>query len=203
MRKIKSLILCTFGFSMGLISCNSEDPGFNEEPTLDPYDTLEFFSIEYDFSKKEIKEVKGSEYKESFENNSDQIIPMTFYPYLDQGMLEFKSGEMEPSLDGLECEVPVPNYENDAWSETETNTIKTVFGETTSFNPTNGNVPFNLSLDPWKTTRYDYVLTFSELIIPFEAIFIGENYGGEYNFTGILKIRVPINCDIKLEDTAS
>ena len=203
MKKIKSLILCMFGFSMGLTSCNSEDTGFNEEPTPDPYDTLEFYSIEYDFSKKEIKEVLGSEYKESFENNSDQIIPMTFYPYLDQGMLEFKTGEMENLLEGLECEVPVPNYENDAWSETTTNTIKTVFGETTSFNPINGNVPFSLNFDPWKTTRYDYVLTFSELIVPFEAKFIGENYGEEHNFTGILKIRVPINCDIKIEDIAS
>ena len=145
----------------------------------------------------------GSEYKEFFENNSDQIIPMTFYPYLDQGKAEFQIGEMENLLEGLECEIPVPNYENDAWSETDTNTIKTDFGETTSFNPINGNVPFNLNFDPWKTTRYDYVLTFSELIIPFEAIFKGENYGGEYSFTGILKIRVPIICDIKIEATAS
>ena len=203
MIKIKSLILCMFGFSMGLTSCNSEETGFNEEPDPDPYDTLEFHSIEYDFSKKGIKEVMGSEYKESFENNSDQIIPMTFYPYLDQGQVEFKTGEMETSLDGLECEVPVPSYKNDAWSETETNTIETIFGETTPFNPTNRNVPFTLNFDPWKTTRYDYVLTFSELVVPFEAIFIGENYGGEYSFTGILKIRVPINCDIKIEDTAS
>ena len=192
-----------FGFSMGLISCNSEDPGLNEESTPDTYDTLEFYSIEYDFSKKEIKEVMSSEYKESFENNIDQIIPMTFYPYLDQGMLEFQTGEMENLLEGLKCEVPVPSYKNDAWSETETNTIETVFGETTPFNPTNGNVPFTISFDPWKTTRYDYVLTFSELIVPFEAIFIGKNYGGEYSFTGILKIKVPINCDIKIEDTAS
>ncbi|MCH5243101.1 MAG: hypothetical protein J1F67_11920 [Muribaculaceae bacterium] len=203
MKKIKSLILCMFGFSIGLISCNSEEPGFNEEPDPDPYDTLEFYSIEYDFSKKEIKDVLGSEYKESFENNSDQIIPMTFYPYLDQGKAEFQTGEMENLLEGLECEVPVPNYENDAWSKTETNIIKTVFGETTSFNPINGNVPFTLNFDPWKTTRYYYVLTFSELVVPFEAILIGENYGGEYNVTGILKIRVPINCDIKIEDTAS
>ena len=203
MKKIKSLLLCMMSFSFGLTSCNSEEPGFNEEPDPDPYDTIEFHSIVYDFSKKEIKDVLGSEYKESFENNSDQIIPMTFYPYLDQGKAEFQTGEMENLLEGLECEVPVPNYENDAWSETETSTIKTVFGETTSFNPTNGNVPFTLNFDPWKTTRYDYVLTFSELIVPFEAIFIGKNYGGEYNFTGILKIRVPINCDIKIEDTAS
>ena len=203
MKKIKSLILCMIGFSMGLTSCNSEDPGFNEEPTPDPYDTFEFYSIEYDFSKKEIKEVISSEYKESFENNSDQIIPMTFYPYLDQGMLEFKTSEMENLFEGLECEVPVPNYKNDIWTETENSTIKTVFGEKTSFNPTNGNVPFTLNFDPWKATRYNYVLTFSELIVPFEAIFIGENYGGEYSFTGILKIRVPINCDIKKEGTAS
>ena len=203
MKQIKSLILCMFGFSMVLTSCNSEDPGFNEEPIPDPYDTLEFYSIEYDFSKKEINEVSGSEYKESFENNTDQIIPMTFYPYLDQGIVEFKTGEMENLLEGLECKVPVPNYENDAWTEKETNIIKTVFGETTSFNPTNGNVQFTLNFDPWITTRYDYVLTFSELIVPFEAIFIGENHGGKYNFTGILKIMVPINCDIKIEDSAS
>ena len=203
MKKIKSLILCMFGFSIGLISCNSEEPGFNEEPDPDPYDTLEFYSIEYDFSKKVIKDVLRSEYKESFENNSDQIIPMTFYPYFDQGKAEFQTGEMENLLEGLECEVPVPNYENDVWSEKETNTIKTVFGETTSFNPTNGNVPYTLNFDPWKTTSYDYALTFSELIVPFDAIFIGENYGDEHNFTGILKIRVPINCDIKIEDTAS
>ena len=203
MKKIKSLFFCLLGLSLVLPSCNSEDPGFNEEPTPDPYDTLEFYSIEYDFSKKEIKEVLGSEYKESFENNSDQIIPMTFYPYLDQGKAEFQTGEMETSLDGLKCEVPVPSYKNDAWSETETNTIETVFGETTPFNPTNGNVPFTQYFDPWETTRYDYVLTFSELVVPFEAIFIGENYGDEHNFTGILKIRVPINCDIKIEDTAS
>ena len=203
MKKIKSLLLCMMSFSFGLTSCNSEDPGFNEEPDPDPYDTLEFYSIVYDFSKKEINDVSSAEYKESFENNSDQIIPMTFYPYLDQGMLEFKTGEMENLLEGLECEVPVPNYENNDWRETETNTIKTIFGETTSFNPTNGNISFTISFDPWKTTRYDYVLTLSELIIPFEAIFIGKNYGGEYSFTGLLKIRVPINCDIKIEDTAS
>ena len=198
MKKIKSLILCMFGFSMGLTTCNSENPGFNEEPTQDPYDTLEFYSIEFDFSKKEIKEVMSSEYKESFENNSDQIIPMTFYPYLDQGKAEFQTGEMENLLEGLECEVQVPNYENDAWSETETNTIKTVFGETTSFNPTNGNIPFTINFDPWKNTKYGYVLTFSELTVPFDATFSGENYGDKYNFTGILKISVPINCEIKI-----
>ena len=64
MKKIKSLILCMFGFSMGLTSCNSEEPGFNEEPDPDPYDTIEFHSIVYDFSKKEIKDVVGSEYRE-------------------------------------------------------------------------------------------------------------------------------------------
>ena len=52
MFKIKSLLLCMMCFSMGLNSCNSEDPGFNEEPDPDPYDTLEFHSIVYDFSKK-------------------------------------------------------------------------------------------------------------------------------------------------------
>ena len=203
MKKIKYLILCLFAFSLGLTSCNNEDTGFNEETNPEPYDMLEFYSIVYDFSKKEIKEVQSPEFKESFENNSDQIIPMTFYPYLDQGIVEFKTGEMERLLDGLECEIPVPNYENNGWSETETNTIKIVFGETTSFNPINGNISFTIKFDPWKTTKYDYILTFSELILPFEAIFIGENYGGEYSFTGILKVRVPINCDIKIEETAS
>ena len=203
MKKIKYLILCLFGFSLGLTSCNSEDAGFNEGPNPDPYDTLEFYSIVYDFSKQEINDVSSSEYKESFENNSDQTIPMTFYPYLDQGKAEFETGEVERLLDGLECEVPVPNYENDAWSETKTNPIKTVFGKTSSFNPLNGNTSFTINFDPWETTKYGYVLTFSELSVPFEATFIGGNYGGKYSFTGILKIRVPINCDIKIEETHS
>ena len=199
MKKIKSLILCLFGFSLGLTSCNNDDTGFNEETNPDSYDTLEFYSIVYDFTKKEINDVSSSEYKESFENNSEQIIPMTFYPYLDQGKMEFITGEKEKFLDGLECEVPVPNYENDAWSETETNSIKTVFGETTSFNPINGKIPFTIKFNPWETTKYGYVLTFSELAVPFEATFIEGKYGGKYNVTGILIIRVPINCDIKIK----
>ena len=201
MKKIKSLILCLFGFSFGLTSCNNDDTGFNEETNPDSYDTLEFYSIVYDFSKEEINTVSSSEFKESFENNSNQIIPMTFYPYLDQGKVEFTTEEMEKFLDGIECEVSVPNYENDAWSETETNLIKTGFGETTSFNPINGNISFTINFDPWETTKYGYVLTFSELSVPFEATFIGGNYGGKYSFNGILKIRVPINCDIKIEET--
>ena len=203
MKMIKFLTLCLYGFSLGLTSCNSEDPGFNEEPTPDPYDTLEFYSIEYDFSKKEINVISSSEYKESFENNSDQTVPMTFYPYLDQGLLEFKTGEMENLLEALEFEVPVPNYENDIWSETKNNSIKTIFGETTSFNPTNNNISFTINFDPWVTTKYSYILTFSELSVPFEATFIGENYGDKYNFSGILMIRVPISCDIKIEATSS
>lgn len=203
MKKIKCFILCLFGFSLGLTSCKSEEPGFNEEPNPDPYDTFEFYSITYDYSKKEINEVKSPEFKESFENNSDQIIPMTFYPYLDQGKVEFTSSDMEINLDGLEFEVPVPNFENDAWSETETNSIKTVFGKTTSFNPINGNLSFTINFDPCETTRYGYILTFNELAVPFEATFIGKNYGVKYNFTGILIIRVPINCNIKIEETDS
>ena len=199
MDKIKSWIFCLFGFSLGLMSCNSKNPGFNDEPNPDPYDTLVFCSITYDFSKKEINEVISPEFQESFENNSDQIIPMTFYPYVDQGMLEYKTGEKENLLDGLECEIPVPNYANDVWSETETNSIKTVFGETTSFNPINGKIPFTINFNPWETTKYGYVLTFSELAVPFEATFIEGKYGGKYNVTGILIIRVPINCDIKIK----
>ena len=128
---------------------------------------MEFYSIEYDFSKKEIKEVQSQEFKESLENNSDQIIPITFYPYLDQGALEFGMGETDKILDGLECEVPVPKYENDTWSESQTITFKTVFGETTSFNPLNGNISFTINADPWETTKYGYILTFSELTVPF------------------------------------
>ena len=203
MKKLKYLILCMFGFSMGLTSCNSEDPGFNEEPTPDPYDTLEFYSINYDFSKKEIKDVSIPEFKESFENNSNQTIPITIYPYLDRGTLYLIMEDLENNLEGLEYVVPIPKYENDAWSETETNTIETVFGETTSFNPINGNHSFTINADPWETKKYGYILTFSELTVPFEAIFIGENYGDKYNFTGILIIRVPINCDIKIDETDS
>ena len=201
MKKIKSLILCMFGFSMGLTSCNSDDPGFNEEPTLYPYDTLEFYSIEYDFSKKEIKEVQSPEFKESLENNSEQIIPITFYPYLDQGALEFRIEEMESYFDGQECEVPVPSYENDKWSESQTISIPTIFGETTIFNPLNGNISFSINADPWKITKYGYVLTFSELTIPFVATLISRNYGNKYNLVGKLIIRVPINCDIKIKET--
>ena len=118
-------------------------------------------------------------------------------------MFGFSMGEMGKFLDGLECEVPVPNYENETWSETQTNILKTVFGETTSFNPINGNISFTINADPWETTKYGYVITFSELTVPFEAIFIGNNYGTEYNCTGILTIRIPINCDIKIEETES
>ena len=110
---------------------------------------------------------------------------------------------MEILLDGLECEVPVPNYENEVWSETKNNSIKTIFGELTSFNPTNDNISFTINFDPWITTKYSYILTFSELSVPFEATFIGENYGGEYNYSGVLKIRFPINCDIKIKETDS
>ena len=203
MKKIKYLILCLFVFSLGLTSCNNEDTGFNEETNPEPYDMLEFYSIVYDFSKKEIKEVQSPEFKESFENNSDQIIPMTFSPYIDQGKVEFQTGEMEKLLDGLECDVPVPNYENDAWSETKTSSIKTVFGETTSFNPINGNTSFTVNFDPRKTTKYGYALTFSELAVPFAATFVGGKHGSKHNFTGMLIIRVPINCDIKIEETDS
>ena len=204
MKKIKCLILCMCGFSLGLTSCNNnEDNVFNEEPNPDLYDILEFYSIVYDFSKKEIHEISSTEIKESFENNSEQIIPMTFYPYLDQGTAEFRMGEEGNFLAGLECEIPIPNYENDLWSETETNLIETIFGETTSFNPINGNISFIINFDPWETTKYGYVLTFSELVVPFEATFIGRNYGGKYNSIGTLKIRVPINCDIKIEEKAS
>ena len=59
MIKIKYLNLCLFGFILGLTSCNSEDTGFIEEPDPDPFDNLEFYSIDYDFSKKEIREVKS------------------------------------------------------------------------------------------------------------------------------------------------
>ena len=107
---------------------------------------------------------------------------------------------MRKVLDGLECEVPVPNYENDGWSESRTFTIKTVFGETTSFNPFNGNISFTINADPLATTKYGYKLKFSELTVPFEAIFIGSNYRGEFNFTGILKIKVPVDCEIKIEE---
>ena len=203
MKKFKYTILCLIGFSLGLTSCNSEDPGFNEEPKPDPFDTLEFYSLEYDFSQKEINVVSSPEYKESFQNNTDQIVPMTLYPYLDQGQMEFNTSEMGNILDGLECDIPVPIYENDAWSETKTNSIKTVFGKTTSFNPINGNISFTLNFDPRETTKYGYILTFSELTVPFEAIFIGNNYGAENNFSGILTIRVPINCDIKIKETES
>ena len=203
MKKIKYLILCLFGFSLGLTSCNNEDTGFKEEPNSDPNGTLAFYSLEYDFSKKEIKEVQSQEFRESLENNSDQIIPMTFYPYLDQGQVEFKTEEKENFLDGLECEVPVPRYENDTWSESQTISMPTIFGKTTSFNPLNGNISFTINADPWETTKYGFIITFSELTVPFEAIFFGCNYGCEYTFTGILKIRVPINCDIKIEETVS
>lgn len=203
MKMIKFMTLCLYGFSLGLTSCYKEDTGFNEEINPDPYDSLKFHSIMYDFSKKEINVISSSEYKESFENNCDQTVPMTFYPYLDQGLLVFKTGEIENLLDGLECEVPVPNYENDAWSEIKNKSIKTIFGEITSFNPANDNISFTINFDPWVTTKYSYVLTFSELSVPFEATFIGENYGDKYNFSGILMIRVPISCDIKIEATPS
>ena len=203
MTKIKYLILCLFGLSLALTSCKSEDSGFNDELNPDPYDTLEFYSIKYDFSKKEINVFSSPEFIERFENNTDRIIPVTFYPYLDQGTLEFRMGEAENHLDGLEYEVPVPSYENDTWSESQTNMLKTVFGKTTSFNPLNGNISFTINADPWETTKYVYVITFSELTVPFEAIFIGNNYGVEYDFTGILTISVPINCDIKIEEAES
>ena len=203
MKKNKYLILCLLVFLLGSTSCNNEDNGVYEEPNPDPYDTLEFYSIVYDFGKKEIKDVSSLEFKESFENNSDRIVPMTFFPYLDQGMAEFNMEEMGKFLDGLECEVPVPDFENNTWSETETNSIKTIFGKTTSFNPINGNTSFTINFDPWVTTKYSYILTFSELSVPFEATFIGENYGNKYNVSGILMIRVPISCDIKIEETAS
>ena len=109
--------------------------------------------------------------------------------------MEFQTGENEKFLDGLECEVPVPNYENVAWSETKTSSIKTVFGKTTSFNPINGNTSFTVNFDPRETTKYSYVLSFSELVVLFETTFIGRNNGGKYNFTGMLIIRFPINCD--------
>ncbi|MCH5237463.1 MAG: hypothetical protein J1E95_06660 [Muribaculaceae bacterium] len=112
-------------------------------------------------------------------------------------------GEIDNFLDGLECEVPVPDYENDAWSETQTKPLKTVFGETTSFNPFNGNVSFTINADPWETIKYSFILTFSELTVPFKAIFIGSNYGVEYSCSGILTIKVPINCEIKIEDIGS
>ena len=198
MEKNNPLILFLIGFLLVLSSCNSEDSSFNKEPAPDTFDTPEFYSIEYDFSKKEIKEFSSSKFKESFENNSDQVVPMTFFPYLDQGMAEFNMEEMGKFLDGLECEVPVPEFENNTWNETETNSIKTIFGKTTSFNPINGNTSFTINFDPWETTKYTYVITFSELTVPFEVTFIGANYGGKYNFSGILKIRVPINCDIKI-----
>ena len=199
MKKIIFLILCLFGFLLGLTSCRSEEPGFMEEPSPDPYDSLEFYSIVYDFSKKEIKEVQNPEFKESLENNSDQIIPITIYPYLYQGALEFRMVESENHLDGLECEIPVPIYENDTWTESQTITFKTVIGETISFNPLNGNYSFTINADPWETRKYGYILTFSELTVPFEAIFRGNNYGGEYNCSGVLTIRIPINFDIKIE----
>ena len=93
MIKIKYLILCLFGLILGLISCNREDTEYNEETNQDSFGTLEFYSIKYDFNKKEINEFASPEFKESFENNSDQIIPMIFYPYLDQGTVEFTMGK--------------------------------------------------------------------------------------------------------------
>ena len=36
-----------------------------------------------------------------------------------------------------------------------------------------------------------------------EAIFIGKNYGTEYNCSGILTIKIPIGCDIRIEETES
>ena len=200
MKRIKFLTLCLVGVLMGFSACSHEEPGINEEPDPDPYDTLEFYSIEYDFSKKEIKEVQSPEFKERLENNSDQIIPITFYPYLDQGRVELIMGEKEIKLDGLECEVPVPSYENGTWSESQTISTPTIFGQTISFNPLNGNDSFTINADPWETTKYGYILTFSELTVPFEAILIGNNYGEEYSCSGILTIRVPINCDIKIEE---
>ena len=201
MINVKYLILCLFGFLLGITSCKNEDPFIIEEP--DPYDTLEFYSIEYDFNKKEINVFSSPEYKESLENNTDQTIPMTFYPYLDQGTLEFKIAESENPLDGVKCEVTVPSYENDTWSGSQTISMPTVFGEVTSFNPLNGNISFTINADPWKTTTYGYILTFSELTVPFEAIFRGNNYGVEYSCIGILTIRIPIKCDIKIEETDS
>ena len=199
MKKIKCLLLCLFGFLLGLSSCNSDDPKINEEPGPDPFDTLEFYSIEYDFSKKEVKDVISHEFKESLENNSGQIIPITLYPFLDQGTVEFSMEEMGKILDGLECVVPVPIYENDTWIESQTIKVNTVLGETTSFNPLNGNISFTINGEPWETTKYSYILTFSELTVPYEAIFRESNYGSEYSFIGFLKIRTPINCDIKIE----
>lgn len=203
MKKFKYLILCMFGFSLCLTSCNNDDSRFNEEPDPEPFDIIEFYSIGYDFSKKEINVVKSPEFKESLENNSDATVPITLYPYLDQGTLDFIMEEGENNLDGLECEVPVPNFENDSWSETQTITLKTVFGKTTLFNPFNGNISYTINADPWETTKYSFILTFSELTVPFEATFIGLNYGSEFKFTGILKIRVPSNCDIIIEDPES
>ena len=62
------------------------------------------------------------------------------------------------------------------------------------------NISFIINADPWETTKYGYVITFSELTVPFEAIFKGNNYGTEFNVSGILTIRVPINCDIQIEE---
>ena len=203
MAKIRCLILGLFCSMLVVTSCNSEDTGFNEEPNPDPFDTLEFYSIEYDFSKKEINTVSSTEFKERLENNTGQIIPITFYPYLDQGTLEFIMEDLENNLEGLECDVRVPKYENDFWSATQTITLKTVFGETTSFNPLNGNVSITINADPWDTRKYSYIITFSELTVPYKAIFKGENYGGKYNYSGNLKIKVPVSCDIKIEETDS
>ena len=201
MKKITYFVLCLIGFSLGFSSCNKEETEIIEEPTPDPYDIIEFYSIEYDFSKKEIRNYSSPEFKESFENNSDQIVPVTVYPYLDQGLLEFNLGKLENILVGLECEVPVPCYENETWSESEMIIVKTSFGETpTFFNPFNGNISFTIETKPWETLRYSYVLNYSELTVPFEAIFIGNNYGVEYNFSGLLNIRVPINCDLTVKE---
>ena len=198
MVKINYLILCLISL-LCLNSCSKEDRDINEEPNPDPYDTLEFYSMEYDFSKKEVNEVTSREFKESLENNSDQIIPVTFYPYLDQGTLEFNIREMETILDGFECEVPVPILENNIWSQSDTVPMKITFGKIMNFNPFNGNISFTIDADPWNTLRYSYILTFSELTVPFKAVFVGANYGNEYKYSGSLTIRVPINCDIKME----
>lgn len=200
MIKNKYLGLCLFSFLLGFSGCSKEEPELNEEPHPDQYDNLEFHFIEYDFSKKEIKEVQSPEFKESFENNTDQIITISIYPYFNQGTMEFSMEEMGNFLDGLECEVPVPKYENDSWSEIQTITVKSSFGTIWNFNPYNGNFSFTINADSWKTTKYGYTLTFSELTIPFEAIFVGSNYGWEYSCKGILKIRTPINYNIKLEE---
>ena len=200
MKLFNSLIFSLVGLMMALASCNDDVPELIGTPDQETDDNLEFYSVEYDFNKKEIKNILSPEFKESLTNNSDQIVPINIYPYFNQASVEFSLSDSDYGLDGLEYEIPIPSFQNDTWSEAPTDNVKVNIGGINNFNPENGDLSFTLKVNPRETLKYSFKITLSQLTVPFVATFVGDNHGKLYKFSGELSVSVPTNFELKIEE---